>query len=362
MNRRILLATGAAALVAGGAAVMAGRRRREAVAAAARAERAAAAGPEAREIVRLATLAPNSHNTQPWRFHASADGIAIAPDFARRTPAVDPDDHHLYVSLGAAAETAAIAAAGLGRPAEVTFEPGGDGRLFVALASGAAAPSPLFAAIPARQSTRAEYDARPLSAADLDLLAAAAAAVPGVEVAFVTDPAARNRIGALVIEGNDAQVADRAFVAELVEWLRFDPAEALATRDGLYAAAVGSPTLPGWIGRRIFPLVFTRAGEARRIAAQVASSAGFAVFFAEGPDGPEAWSRVGRAFQRLALQATALGIRSAHLNQPLEVAALRPALAAEAGAPGRRPHLLIRLGRGPLLPFGLRRPPEAVMA
>jgi hypothetical protein len=48
-----------------------------------------AGGPH--ELVRAATLAANSHNTQPWRFTVSEDEITIAPDINRRCPAVDPD-------------------------------------------------------------------------------------------------------------------------------------------------------------------------------------------------------------------------------------------------------------------------------
>jgi hypothetical protein len=59
-----------------------------------------------RELVRCATLAPSSHNTQCWKFAIGANGrlITLLPDLARRCPAVDPDDHHLFVSLGCAAE------------------------------------------------------------------------------------------------------------------------------------------------------------------------------------------------------------------------------------------------------------------
>lgn len=43
------------------------------------------------------------------------------------------------------------------------------------------------------------------------------------------------------------------------------------------------------------------------------------------------------------------------------VAALRPAFAAFAGVPGRRPDLVVRFGRGPTLPPSLRRPVQAVL-
>ena len=58
-----------------------------------------------RELVRAATLAASGHNTQPWTFAITADGIDIHPDLARRLPAVDPSDRELWISLGCALET-----------------------------------------------------------------------------------------------------------------------------------------------------------------------------------------------------------------------------------------------------------------
>ena len=90
-----------------------------------------------RELVRCATLAPNSHNTQAWRFGITPGEITIAPDFARQTPIVDPSNHHLYVSLGAAAENIVQAAPMLGLAATARYEPAGNGVIRIALAPGA---------------------------------------------------------------------------------------------------------------------------------------------------------------------------------------------------------------------------------
>lgn len=51
------------------------------------------ANPELGALIGYATLAANSHNTQPWRFRTGSRSIDILPDLARRTPAADPDDH-----------------------------------------------------------------------------------------------------------------------------------------------------------------------------------------------------------------------------------------------------------------------------
>jgi hypothetical protein len=54
---------------------------------------------DVRELIRHATLAASSHNTQPWKFCIRRGSIVIQPDFSRRCPVVDPDDSHLFKSL-----------------------------------------------------------------------------------------------------------------------------------------------------------------------------------------------------------------------------------------------------------------------
>ena len=67
-----------------------------------------------RQLVADAVLAASSHNTQPWIFSLARDAVSIAPDWSRRCPVVDPDDHHLFASLGCAAENILTSAQTLG--------------------------------------------------------------------------------------------------------------------------------------------------------------------------------------------------------------------------------------------------------
>jgi hypothetical protein len=153
---------------------------------------------------------------------------------------------------------------------------------------------------------------------------------------------------------------DPAFVAELLHWVRFDPEQALAFGDGLYSASSGNPALPGWLGRRLFPLAFRKASENDKYARFVRSSAGIAVFVGDRAD-REHWVRVGRSFERFALRATVLGLRHSHLNQPVEVPAVRRDFARWLGIADRRPDLVVRFGYGAALPMSLRRPVQAVL-
>ena len=316
--------------------------------------------PEIGDLIRYATLAPNGHNTQPWRFRVGAERIEILPDLARRTPAVDPDDHHIFVSLGCAVETLALAARARERPGKISFDDAGDGSAILAFGGGPEAEAALFDAIPRRQSTRGDYDGRAVSAADLQTLALAAE-TSGVDLVLMTDRPQLDRIRDLVVAGNSAQMADPAFVRELRSWMRFSPRQAMTTGDGLFSATTGNPVLPAWLGPHMFDLAFKAGAENDKYAHQLRSSAGVAVFVSMRDD-KEHWVAAGRACQRFALQATALGLKVAFINQPVVVATLRPDLAALVGMTGRRPDIVMRFGYGPALPFSARRPVEAVLA
>ena len=313
-----------------------------------------------RELVRYATLAASSHNTQCWKFAPDGDGqaITILPDLSRRCPAVDPDDHHLFVSLGCAAENLVQAALAHGLRAEVSYALTRDA-VSVALAPVAARVTPLFSAIASRQCTRGEYDGRPLSSAELAVLESAGTA-SGVRLMLITGRPAIERVLEQVVQANTAQMTDPAFVKELKTWIRFNGADAVRTGDGLFSATTDNPAIPTWLGELAFGWLFRAKSENDKYARQIRSAAGIAVFVGQAADKAN-WVEVGRCYQRFALQATALGIRNALVNQPVEVAAMRPQLSALLGLGVQRPDLVVRFGRGSAMPRSLRRSVDAVL-
>lgn len=311
-----------------------------------------------RELVRYASLAANSHNTQPWRFGIGEDRIVVLPDMRRRCPAVDPDNHHLFASLGCAAENIVQAAAVFGLQAHPAFD-AAIGGIRIDLEPAARRKTALFQAIPDRQTTRADFEPRPVPSAHLRLLQTAGSG-NGVRMLTCTGWPQRQQILAYLIAANSAQMDDHAFVDELTSWIRFSYDEALASRDGLFAKTTGNPVLPGWIGRSLFGLVFRKNAENRKYERQLKNSAGIAVL-ASDRDDPAHWIEVGRCCQRFALQATALGIRYSFINPPVEVPRVRGQLASYLELGGRRPDLVMRFGYGPGLPRSLRRPVEQII-
>jgi hypothetical protein len=311
-----------------------------------------------RELIRIATLAPSSHNTQCWKFKLEDKAITLLPDLNRRCPAVDPDDHHVFVSLGCATENLAQAALAHGHHAEARLEDD-QGAVRVLLTPTKAQATPLFHAIARRQCTRGEYDGKALSSEELALLLHAGTS-SGVRMLLLTDRPAMDKVLDRIVQANTIQMADPAFVQELKTWIRFNAAEAVRTRDGLFSLTTGNPAIPTWLGQRAFGMFFKTAPENDKIARQIRSSGGIAVFSGQVADKAH-WVEVGRCYERFALQATALGIRNALLNQPVEVPSARMPFAATLGLGDQRPDLVVRFGRGPVLPRSLRRPLQAVL-
>ncbi len=63
---------------------------------------AGAAEDRMRFLLGYAILAPSGHNTQPWLFRLSPDGVDLIADRTRCLPVVDPFDRALVISCGAA--------------------------------------------------------------------------------------------------------------------------------------------------------------------------------------------------------------------------------------------------------------------
>lgn len=310
-----------------------------------------------RELVRYATLAANGHNTQPWKFDIQENTIDIYPDYSRRVPIIDPDDRELWISLGCALENLLVAARATGYTAEVAY-PDAEDVICVRLAAETPQDDELFNAIPLRQTTRSEYNGQPVESGKFDQLVNLPQE-PGVALHFVTSPGEMETVLEYVNQGNRSQYADKAFIDELIAWLRFNRKEALASLDGLYTSSSGNPEVPRLIGQA-FVAGTDPQQQADADARKLRSSPHALVITSESED-RAAWVKTGQMYERLALTMTALGIQSAFLNQPVEVAGLRPQFQSAMGLGASLPQLLVRFGYGSPMPKSLRRPVENVL-
>lgn len=290
----------------------------------------------ARDLVAQAILAPSSHNTQPWFFRVTASSIDLHADRTRALPANDPEDRELTISCGCALMNLRVAAAGEGLGGAVELLPAADEPDWLARFSitgehaTAGEDAALARFIGHRRTWRQRFGPREVPADVLAQLVAAAAR-EGVRLEPLTTEETRLRAAGLVAQGDAMQWADPAWRRELAAWMH-----PRRRGDGLVVPALALPVAQVVV--RTFDMGNGVGARDRELAE---GSPVLAVLGTEA-DQPRDWLQAGQALQRVLLVACSLGLQASYLNQPVQVASLRPRLQELAGA--GYPQLLLRLG------------------
>lgn len=314
------------------------------------------AGLPDRETIRtalaLATRAPSVHNSQPWRWQVDKHHLHLYANLDLHLCSTDPDSRDLLVSCGLSLHHCVVALAALGWRATIHRLP--DPKRPEHLASVETHPHPvgdidvtLAAAIPRRRTDRRRYSAW---------------SVPTSAVALMTARAAR---WSVLVRQIDSLPELRRTIAEAA-WqhaMDSDYLTELSTWSGRYASLAGvpahntpkpDPTAP--IPARAF------AGPVLSQPVGTVPGDDSAVVLALGTEEDTVLARLraGEATSAVLLTATALGLASCPITEPLELAATRDAVQVQVFGTEAFPQMLLRIGWAPVnadpLPATPRRP------
>jgi len=310
---------------------------------------------------RHATLAPSTHNTQPWLFRVSGSTLDLYADRSRVQPIVDPDQRELTISCGAALYIIRLTLARFGHDSRCTLlpDPRDPDLLARVTLDGLLEPDRrhqrLYDAISTRRTNRHPFAARPIP---VPVLAKAVAAVDaqGARIQLVFDQPLFGGIAQLVAEADRAQMADAAFRDEVAQSIHANRSH---KRDGMPGSVFGMGRLASAVAPTVVRKFDLGLGTARRDVALVAESPALAVIWTRG-DTTRHWIRAGQALLALLLNLQADGVAASFLNQPLQVGPLRERLRALIACPGS-PQLILRLGYAPEVAPTPRRDPSDVV-
>jgi hypothetical protein len=311
-----------------------------------------------RRALAWALLAPNPHNLQAWAVDLSLpDTIVLHVDAGRLLPQTDPFSRQILIGHGCFLEILVLAAAAGGYRTEVTLFPGGAwaidkpvARVVFARQPGLAV-DPLFAQVPRRRTEKGRFEARALEPAHKAALLAGhtAASLPLV----IADDADRvERLRKLAIAGSEVEMNTPRTHKESIDVVRIGAAEIAAHRDGI---SLKGPMI--WALRQAGEMTQAKAmtpgtlawdGGRDYVMAGYASARAFG-WIASADNARQTQIAVGRAFVRLQLAATALGValqpHSQTLQEYPEMANLRAAMHRETATPdGATLQMFLRLG------------------
>ncbi len=325
-----------------------------------------------------ALLAPNPHNLQSWIADVrESDTIVLHVDGRRLLPQTDPPGRQILIGCGAFLELLALAAAAQGFGADITLFPEGEpvGQVDTRPVARVrmtrqpdSRPDPLLAHALARRTNRRAYSAQAVQSPHWQALAAQAAlhrvALTGTSVA-----AQVAEIGALALEGYRVEFGQARTWQESADVMRLGTNEVAAEPSGI---ALLGPQI--WWGRTL-GLVNREAlrdpagvgpGEALKNLAGVLGAGTSSWLWLTAGNSRTDQVAVGRAYLRVCLQATALGLAMHPNSQVLQEFAEMQALYRQThqalGVRGeQRIHMLARVGWADTVPPAPRRPVAALI-
>jgi len=319
-----------------------------------------------------AVLAPNPHNRQPWVADLSVAGeITLLCDLERRLPHTDPFDRQITVGLGCFLELLAQAAAQDGQRPQIELFPQGepqprlDSRPVARIRmtpDPAIARDPLFAQVLVRRSNKEPYDAgRTLSEATLAAIASAAGSLPN---GFTAAPERVATLRQAAWEAMHLELTTYRTAKESVDLMRIGRAEIEANPDGidLSGAFIEALALAGLVSREAMLEPGSTAFEQQMPILKAPFDTAMAFAWLATPGNSRADQiAAGRAYVRMNLAATAVGVSMQPFSQALqEFPEMQPHFDAMRGHLGIGPtdtlQMLARLGYGPDVPAAPRWP------
>jgi hypothetical protein len=292
-------------------------------------------------LIGVARRAPSLHNSQPWRFTISGDGIELHADTSRQL-LVDPDGREMVISCGAALYGLRLAVRSVGYLPEVELLPGpGERQPLARVRLGLPVPMTaderkMLAAVPHRHTHRGPFEAGPLPAGLFPRLQDDARAEGAILTQIDPGPD-RQALMTLLAASDRRQDSDRRFRDETWRWSREQDSQ---DRDGVPAHAF--PAEPSRDAGRLPQRDFDLGRGLGLLPADGPAPPVTAVLFTAG-DHQGDWLRAGQALQRLLLHAASQWVFASLNTQPLEDAATRALIAGRLALPGA-PQMLLALG------------------
>lgn len=293
-------------------------------------------------ILFYASLAPSSHNSQPWKAVVyGEDSILVFADTTRRLAVVDPTSRELYISIGAFIENLRLAASCYGYETDIKIH---------ASPAGASVPvasinltksnnkmeDVILNEIKLRTSLRIPFDTQPIKQSDWETLVS----VDTSSIHYLPASSTRGKfISQKESEAYTQQAENKNAQDELSVWIRFSNKDVKEKQDGLTTAGMGINGIGGFVARNFFKpedskkeSFVTKGIDKTKL--QVGNCGGWIVI-TQPSSTIESWINTGRLYQAIHLKCRKMNIGFHPMNQIIEETGFGKEANAELGFKGQ---------------------------
>lgn len=273
-------------------------------------------------IIYYASLAGNSHNTQPWFVEIVNDSLLyLKADFSRKLHIVDPDARGIFISLGAFIENLELAAGSLGYKAdiEITAQHKMDSTVATIHLSKSQNSGYDLNQIKNRRTLRTPFHSTEISKEHLKSLISN----NDSEVIYFSSSSEEGKyIAEQTLAAYTQQAKDDQAKQELANWMRFSNSDVEKHRDGLTTSGMGITGLGGFFVRNFYKPEdsmkdsFIKTG-IEKTKEQTNNCGGWLVII-QNEDRPERWIKTGKLYERLNLDCRDMMIGFHPMNQMIE--------------------------------------------
>jgi nitroreductase len=292
-----------------------------------------------RTVLSMATRAPSVQNSQPWQWRIGANSLHLYADLHRHLPNTDPDRRDLMLSCGASLHHCVVALAAMGWQAKVQRFPNPVEPEHLAAVKVHRHPATeldvtLAAAIPRRRTDRRHYSSWYVPAGDITVMGTRAATA-GV---MLREVHSLPKLKQIVAQAAWQHAADNNYLTEMTMW------------SGQHASLAGVParnTPPSDSAAPLPGRLFASPELAQPPGTEPADDNAVVLALGTKDDTPLARLRAGEATSLVLLTATAQGLASCPVTEPLEIAETRDAVQTGVFDVCGYPQMLLRVGWAP---------------
>jgi len=272
------------------------------------------------QILRLAILAPSSHNSQPWILKIKDNTILVYADFSRRLNVSDTNDRQLHISIGCAITNATVAADYFNYLSKIEYFPdSADKNLlaritFIPNPQSSSGQDHLAHSILTRVTNRNRYEAD--QPPNIFFEHAQALSTKSLGLYFIQETSQKTQLADIVLSSLGDALSNVLFRKELSQYVK---SNLTSSEVGMPGFGLGFPLPVSLLAPTLIKYVNVSKLSRKQDELLLKQFTPLFGVICTETDGQVDWIKAGQAYEHVALIAESMNLKTAILAAPIQI-------------------------------------------